>query len=72
MPPSRKNFKAEKSRYQWICGGMSFIRHVELIARGGFGEVHKVTQLHRLLFSATGRLDAQREDWKCNTLLKRV
>jgi hypothetical protein len=43
MPASRKGSKAEKTRYQWICGGMPFIRHVDLIARGGFGEVHKVT-----------------------------
>ena len=32
----------------WITGGMNDIMHKELIARGAFGEVHKVHSLFRL------------------------
>jgi len=32
-----------KSPYQWTTGGMRNITHIDLINRGGFGEVHKVS-----------------------------
>ena len=33
---------ATKSPYQWTTGGMRNITHVDLINRGGYGEVHQV------------------------------
>jgi hypothetical protein len=44
MPASHSNLRKKQvqDEWKWTCGGMRFIRHVELIARGGFGEVHKV------------------------------
>jgi hypothetical protein len=61
MPPDRRKAKAEKSPYQWICGRMPLIRHMELIAHGGFGEVHKVHIAIPSLgpYSAANSVDAQ-------------
>ena len=43
MPPARKNSKSKQDEYGWVAGGMRGIKHEAFIARGGFGEVHKVT-----------------------------
>jgi len=51
MPPSRKAPKGEKSVYAWTCGKKRSITHEALIAKGGFGEVHKVSILNGLLLS---------------------
>ena len=34
---------------EWICGGMRGIKHEALVARGGYGEVHRVrvSYIHR-------------------------
>lgn len=41
MPPSRKPKRGEPD-YRGIAGGMRGIKHQALIAKGGYGEVHKV------------------------------
>jgi len=41
MPPSRKPKKSQHS-YGWVAGAMRGLKHEAFIARGGFGEVHKV------------------------------
>jgi hypothetical protein len=43
MPPLRKRAKKNKRNDGWVAGGMRGIKHEAFIARGGFGEVHKVT-----------------------------
>jgi len=43
MPPQRT--KKNQHNYGWVAGGMRGLKHEAFIARGGFGEVHKVTAL---------------------------
>ena len=43
MPPHRKPAKKNQQNYGWVAGGMFGIKHEAFIARGGFGEVHKVS-----------------------------
>jgi hypothetical protein len=51
MPPAKNPTNVAKpaskpeSEYAWIAAGMHGVSHVELISRGGFGEVHKVILL---------------------------
>jgi len=48
--------------YSWTEGNQRDLAHQELIARGGFGEVHKV-----YAFQDNGtlkRIDQKYEDWK--------
>lgn len=42
MPPSRKTKRTQRN-YGWVAGGMPGLKHEAFIARGGFGEVHRVT-----------------------------
>lgn len=48
MPPSRKT-KRSQPDHRWIAGGMRGVKHEKLIARGGYGEVHKVNLSFALL-----------------------
>ena len=42
MPPLERPSNGRKSVYAWTTGRKRSIAHVELIGKGGFGEVHKV------------------------------
>jgi hypothetical protein len=44
-----------KSPYSWTTGGMRNVTHVELINRGGYGEVHKVRCYHYVMCYGTDR-----------------
>jgi hypothetical protein len=48
MPPLRRLPKEKEPSYKWTTGNMKGINHNQLIAVGGFGEVHKVTSQIRL------------------------
>jgi len=44
--PGRVVFTDERRRdFSWTSGGMLGLQHESLIARGGYGEVHKVSHL---------------------------
>jgi hypothetical protein len=37
---------ARTPSHEWICGGKRSIKHEALVARGGYGEVHRVRVNH--------------------------
>jgi hypothetical protein len=55
MPRARKTSKDPKSEYAWIAGKKRSIAHESLIAKGGFGEVHKVRPF-QAVFSLTKQM----------------
>lgn len=47
LPPHNSDKASNMSDYDYTTGGEALVRHVSLIDRGGFGEVHKVGSLIR-------------------------
>ena len=62
MPPSRKQSKKNQRNDGWVTGGMRGIRHEAFIARGGYGEVHKVRVPS---IDLTDVKDVGRKEWTC-------
>jgi len=54
MPPIQRPATTEKSIHAWTTGNKRSIAHVELIGKGGFGEVHKVQPVISKYCALTG------------------
>jgi hypothetical protein len=54
--------RLKRTNYGWVAGGMRGIKHEAFIARGGFGEVHKVASCFTSLTLGT---DAERVERSC-------